>query len=189
MELETFILIGGRSSRFGSDKAFFEFDGEALAARMARLARVAHPCAPVRFLAASEGQFGEKTIALGAPTIFDVRSGFGAWSGVHAALSYSQAEWTLILACDLPFITTDLLQRLCEECGDAIDAVVARQRGGRLQPLCAVYRTEKALAFADQVMDKADLPPLASISQGLETAFVDVGGDLLRNVNTRADLS
>ena len=186
--IETFILIGGRSRRFGSDKAFFEFEGEALAARLARVARMAHPGAPVRFLAASEGQFGEKTTELGAPTVFDVKPGLGAWSGVHAALFHSQSEWTLILACDLPFITADLLQRLYELRRDN-DAVVTRQADGRLQPLCAIYRTNKALSFVEEVLRHQDLPPLTSIFQGVDSAFVDVGGDLLRNVNTPADIA
>jgi molybdopterin-guanine dinucleotide biosynthesis protein A len=189
LELEAFILIGGRSKRFGSDKAFFEFEGEALAARMARLARMAHPGARVRFLGASEEQFGGKTAELDAPTVFDVKTGFGPWSGLHAALTHSTAEWTLILACDLPYITIELQQRLYEECANDVDAVVARQSDGRPQPLCAVYRTEKARPIADQMLTREVLPPLRIICRELDTAFIDVEGDLLRNANTQADLA
>jgi len=35
MQIEPFILVGGRSTRFGVDKATFEFEGETLAERAA----------------------------------------------------------------------------------------------------------------------------------------------------------
>jgi len=189
MDVDVFILIGGRSSRFGSDKAFFEFEGEALAARMARVARMAHPGARLRFLAASDEQFGAKTVELDASTVFDVKTGFGAWSGVHAALSHSGAEWTLILACDLPFVSEDLLKRLSEECSDSVDAVVARQFDSRLQPLCAIYRTKKALPIAELVLTREVLPPLASIFERVPTAIIDADPEMLRNINSPTDLS
>ncbi len=36
MDVDAFILIGGRSSRFGTDKAFAEFSGQTLAERAAK---------------------------------------------------------------------------------------------------------------------------------------------------------
>jgi len=190
MDVDVFILIGGRSSRFGSDKAFFEFEGEALAARMARVARMAHPGAQVRFLAASGAQFGEKTTELGAPAVFDLRPGSGAWSGVHAALSCSQAEWTLILACDLAFVTAEFLRSLLENAMENVDAVVPRQPDGKLQPLCAVYRTHAVRPIVEKNIDSGGrLPPLASIFESLPTAIIDVDPEMLRNINSPADLS
>ena len=41
MDLPAYILAGGKSSRFGSDKARAQVGGEALVARIARLAREA----------------------------------------------------------------------------------------------------------------------------------------------------
>ena len=37
MDIDAFILIGGRSSRLGTDKAFVELDGQTLAARAANM--------------------------------------------------------------------------------------------------------------------------------------------------------
>jgi molybdopterin-guanine dinucleotide biosynthesis protein A len=188
MDLETFILIGGRSRRFGSDKAFFEFEGEPLAARIARVAQTANP-GTVRFVAASETQFGAQTGNLGKQVITDARSGLGPWSGLHAALLNSTSEWTLVLACDLPFVTEDLLKKLAALTNDDIDAVVPRQPDGRLQPLCAVYRTGKTRSFVEISLDAGtDLPPISSIFEKLRTRVVTVDGDELRNANTPADL-
>jgi molybdopterin-guanine dinucleotide biosynthesis protein A len=40
MDIDAFILIGGRSERFGRDKAFVEFEGETLAARAERIVEI-----------------------------------------------------------------------------------------------------------------------------------------------------
>jgi molybdopterin-guanine dinucleotide biosynthesis protein A len=189
MDLETFILIGGRSQRFGSDKALFEFEGEPLASRIARIAQTANP-GTVRFVAASETQFGVQSKNLGGPVVTDVRSGLGAWSGMHAALLNSTAKWTLVLACDLPFVTEDLLQKLADLTSDDVDAVVPRQPDGRLQALCAVYRTETTRCLVETLVDSAtNPPPLTSILEKLRTRVVSVDCDELRNVNTPADLA
>jgi molybdopterin-guanine dinucleotide biosynthesis protein A len=72
--------------------------------------------------------------------IADLRPGFGAWSGLHAAVAYSRSEWALVLACDYPFVTSDLLTLLAGFASKECDAVVPVQPDGRLQPLCALYR-------------------------------------------------
>ena len=189
MDIEAFILIGGRSTRFGSDKAFFEFEGEALALRAAAVVEAAFPGIHVTFVAASRDQFGIKTDGLERPVIFDRRKGFGAWSGLDAALSHSRAQWTLVLACDLPFVTSEFLQQLGQAADANVDAVVARQADGRLQPLCAMYRGDALHSVVGESMMARSAPPLAGIFKRVRSTFVDAGSDVLRNVNTPADLA
>jgi molybdopterin-guanine dinucleotide biosynthesis protein A len=72
---------------------------------------------------------------------------------------------------------------------DHIDAVVPRQPDGRLQPLCAIYRTETTRRLVEKLVESAtDLPPLSNIFEQLRTRVITVVGDELRNVNTPADL-
>ncbi|HTH50305.1 MAG TPA: molybdenum cofactor guanylyltransferase [Pyrinomonadaceae bacterium] len=189
MDLEAFILIGGRSTRFGRDKAFVEFKGETLAGRVARVVQSAFPDRAIHFVAASENQFGSKIKDLEWPVVYDRRSGFGGWSAVDAALTNSRSEWTLVLACDLPFVTPELLRSLANEESDDVDAVVPRQTDGRLQPLCAFYRTSPAgRAVGDIFAQGGRLPPLVSIFDELTHSVVAAGDDVLRNVNSPADL-
>ena len=63
---DAFILIGGISSRFGSNKAFAAFDGKTLASRAAEMVeRTASP-KTVRFVVRSEEQFdAERLLSLG----------------------------------------------------------------------------------------------------------------------------
>jgi len=188
LDVEAYILIGGRSTRFGSDNAFFEFEGESLAARALGIVETAFQGIHATFVAASQEQFGIKIVGLQRPVIFDLRKGFGAWSGLDAALSRSSAEWTLVMACDLPFVTREFLLRLADATEGQVDAVVPRQEDGRLQPLCALYRTEKVRPAVQEMIGKGSVPPLTSIFEHVRSTIVDAEPDVLTNVNTPADL-
>ena len=198
MDIDAFILIGGRSSRFGSDKAFVEFDGETLAARAAGSVEAALSPRHLTFVAASDRQFQDRfPEALGHPIVADLKPGFGAWSGLHAALAYARGEWAFVLACDLPFITADLIKLLADAATESCDAVISSQPDGRLQPLCAFYRVRPKLAVVEQVLDSGhSLPALASIVDDAKTRIVgpDEYGNLkdagrfFTNVNTPNDI-
>jgi molybdopterin-guanine dinucleotide biosynthesis protein A len=134
-----FILAGGKSTRMGTDKAFVMLDGRTLLARALELARSV--TADVRIVG-DAGKFG----AFG-PVVEDVFRGCGPLGGIHAALRASSAELNLMLAVDVPFVSRELLQYLIERARSAASASVTVVRaGGRVQPLCAVYRRE----FADE---------------------------------------
>jgi len=188
MDIDAFILIGGRSSRFGTDKAFYEIEGEPLALRASRTIRKAFPGISISFVASSEDQFGIKTDVLDGPLVFDIKKGVGAWSGLHAALHHSQADWTLVLACDLPFVTSQILRELADIRASDIDAVVPNQDERGLQPLCAIYRTEPSLRIVNESLTDEKAPPLQSLFKLLRTSILDVEENALRNVNTPADL-
>jgi len=70
----------------------------------------------------------------------DIYQSAGPLAGIHAALRHSSAELNLILAVDLPFVSSELLNFLLD-CAENTDAVVTVPRtAGGFQPLCAVYR-------------------------------------------------
>ena len=78
---------------------------------------------------------------LGLATIADIRPGTGPLGGLETALSVTEADYNLILACDLPDVPQHLLNELMSvaEGGDW-DCVAACDADGRRHPLCAVYR-------------------------------------------------
>ncbi len=199
MDLDAFILIGGRSSRLGVDKAFVELGGETLATRSADLVESALSPSRITFVTGSEGQFKTDLLSsLGHPVINDLKPGFGAWSGVYAALAHAQSEWTFIFACDLPFVSIELLQLLGGFANGETEAVVSRQPDGLLQPLCGFFRTLLTLAVAEAVITgQSSLPPLNSIFGDLKTRIVEPdeyshlpnAEKLFLNINTENDLA
>src|SRR3954463_15431606 len=133
MEIEGFILAGGASSRMGEDKSRLTLGGRTFVEAAGRTLRAV--TARVSIVSSRDGAETH-----GLPLVRDLRAGVGALGGLHAALASCRAEWAAVVACDLPFVTGELLARLASMCADDLDAVVPLQEDGRVQPLCALYR-------------------------------------------------
>jgi molybdopterin-guanine dinucleotide biosynthesis protein A len=192
---EAFILIGGRSTRFGSPKALLTLDGQPLLDRTADTIRAALPETRITLVTSGPEQF----FGLGTdlPFIFDIYEGRGPWGGLHAALAYARTEWILVLACDYPFISSDLLKRLAQYITPGLDAVVPIQPDEKIQPLCVFYRVKPCLKIVEGILERnRPTPPLRDIFESVTTRFVkfDELGDLpnaenlFQNINAPGDL-
>jgi molybdenum cofactor guanylyltransferase len=191
MSIEGFILAGGASSRMGTDKARLVFGGQSAIERIAE--RLSAITGRVRLVGARDE---DPQAAL--PNIPDIHPRWGALGGIHAALHASRAEWAVIVACDLPFVTGELFARLWSlgRCGapKPFHAVVPIQSDGRPQPLCALYRRESCLKGADELVAAGEHTPralLAAVStrwvQPEELSDLRGAGHFFFNVNTPAD--
>lgn len=179
-----YVLVGGRSSRFGSDKAVAEWQGGPLCIWVAEQVRAA---------AGSATLVGnpDKYQSLGLPVIGDGVPGAGPLGGLSSALQHSIAEWNLIVACDMPFLRTDFLQWLLREAAAGpADILLPLDRDGRDEPLCAVYslrcRGPIAAALAQGVR-KVTAAFAAMHVRRLPSAAFDPDGRLFTNWNTPAE--
>ena len=197
IDIDAFILIGGRSSRLGRDKAIAEIGGMTLAERAFKTTTEAFPNSRVTFVAANEAQFGVDAIAVGGAFIFDLIPDRGPLGGMHAALAYARTRWLFVLACDYPFVTSELIRFLAGKISDNCGAVVPEQDDGRLQPLCAFYKTEAARPVVQETIDRPRVPPpMNEIVKELEPCVVSFAesshlpgaSDFFVNVNTQIDL-
>jgi len=192
-----FVLVGGSSSRMGSDKALIEFQGSTLAASIAE---------SVRSAAGNVTLVGppERYRELGYTVIADRAPNRGPLGGVHTALLASRAEWNLILACDMPFVTAALLEELfavAESGPSTADCVVPHSRiestpgadleatrKERLDPLCAVYHRRCAHA-ARRALERNVLKMHDFISTLRLIKHPVANPSSLANFNTPADWS
>jgi len=128
-----FVLVGGTSSRMGQDKALLVCQGATMAERTARIVREAAGAAA---LVGPPQRYAH----LGLPVIADLRPGCGPLGGILTALASTAADWNLIVACDLPALSADVLKTLiaAAEASDA-DCLAPQSSPGYLEPLCAVY--------------------------------------------------
>ncbi|HEV7700147.1 MAG TPA: molybdenum cofactor guanylyltransferase [Pyrinomonadaceae bacterium] len=197
MNIDAFVLVGGRSTRFGSPKALADLGGENLATRAVETIRDAFPDMLTTLVAADDKQFDATALMAGTPMVFDIRPGFGAWSGLNTAIAYSRSEWTLVLACDQPCMPSDFLTLLAAQAEDSIEVVIPRQPDGRLQPLCALYRTRPTLAALESIFDgRSLLPALAGFVETLVARVIEPSEYLdlpnadriFVNINTVSDL-
>jgi molybdopterin-guanine dinucleotide biosynthesis protein A len=197
MDFDAFILIGGRSSRFGRTKAIIEIDGRPLIERTIETVLDGIGPKQITLVGAGDDQlinlFGLKEKL---PFIFDLYKDRGAYGGVHAALAHASTEWAMVLACDFPFITAGMLQRLASFVSNDLDAVAPVQPDGKVQPLCALYRRAPCLAAAEEpLLGNRSTPPVRSIFEKIRTRLVqfeelaDLPGseNFFLNMNTPED--
>lgn len=125
------VLAGGKSTRFGQDKALLEIDRETLLQRTVRSVREVCPDTvvigpPVR----AEQVEGVQVLQDEVPEI-------GPLGGIYTALRARPGDAALVVAVDMPFLNPALLQFLAEQ-STGFD-VVLPVVGGRGQQLHAVY--------------------------------------------------
>jgi molybdopterin-guanine dinucleotide biosynthesis protein A len=59
--------------------------------------------------------------------------------GILSALRNSAADWNLIVACDMPGVRVDFLNRLIDTAEQSHGDAVLPTDSGQLEPLCAAY--------------------------------------------------
>lgn len=150
---------------------------------------VGHIAAQVEKAAGSACLVGapERYRDLPFPAIPDVFAGAGPVAGIHAALAADQADWNLIVACDMPEITAGFLLRLLEEAERASrQGLAPLSPDGRRQPLCAVYHRSCLPSFEEAL--RAGRHKLADVVAELDLALWPVAeARWFRNLNTPAD--
>ncbi|MYE27774.1 MAG: molybdenum cofactor guanylyltransferase [Chloroflexi bacterium] len=139
------IIAGGRSRRMGRDKAFVELGGKALIERVIeRSAGLGQ--AETILITNQPAQYAH----LGLPMHGDILPDKGSLGGIYTALARAKSPDVLMLACDMPFVNTDLLLYMVEQCRDDIDIVVPRV-AGYPQGLHAIYKKTCIAPIAEQL--------------------------------------
>jgi phospholipid/cholesterol/gamma-HCH transport system ATP-binding protein len=187
-DLTAFILAGGKSTRMGVDKAFVTLDDRTL---LSRALQLAHAVTDDVRIVGDPAKF-----ARFAPAIEDVFPGCGPLGGIHAALRASQTDLNLILAVDVPFVSTELLQYLIRRARSSAAATVTVVRASAgWQPLCAVYRrgfadaAEEALAAGRYKIDALFAAQRTLVIAEDELKGVGFSPSMFRNLNTQEELA
>lgn len=179
MTVDGLLLAGGMGRRMGRPKADVAFAGTTLAgwtldlleARCHRVLVVSRPEVPLP--------------PLPAPVVHDRPGPDAPLTGLATGLAELVAPRVAVLACDLP-LAGPLLDRLLAHPGE--DAAAGADPGGRVQPLCAVYPRERALAAAEALL-AAGRVALTPLPAALGAVPVAATADELLNVNTPAELA
>jgi molybdenum cofactor guanylyltransferase len=172
-----YVLVGGRSSRMGRDKALLPFRGGALCQTVARA--VAQAAGNATFVG-DPGRYQ----SLGYPAVPDLYPGQGPLGGILTALRHSTADWNLIVACDMPQLDPEMLCRLLRAAIESdADALLPLGAEGRPEPLCAFYRNCCLKPFEDAFA--AGVRKITVALETVRTVRVPVAEvALFQNVNT-----
>lgn len=183
-----YILAGGKSSRMGRDKAFLNIGDKTF---VENAIDVLKPnCSQVKIvLNKSQTHFIEK-FPSNIPYIFDIYENRGALGGIHAALKDYETEFAVILAVDLPFVTSEAIKNLIQIAlkFEEFSAFVPRQFDGRLQPLCAVFRVKNCLSQLEKILSKNESSSVRDFLETIENKIIEAG-NLSKNVNLFANVN
>lgn len=132
------ILAGGKSSRMGQNKALLPIRGKTVIEHItSELAQVTD-----RLLIVTNSFADYQFLKI--PMVEDHWKEKGPLAGIQAGLQASDTDENLVVACDMPFISTTLATYLFDQLADDDVEAVVPNLDGQLHPLFAVYRKRVA---------------------------------------------
>jgi molybdopterin-guanine dinucleotide biosynthesis protein A len=119
--------------------------------------------------------------------VADVRRARGPLGGIETALRHTNADWNLIVACDMPGLSAPFLAGLIEEAArEDCDCLLPAVGAGLPEPLCGVWH-RRSLAAISGALDRNVL----KISRAIEPLRVVhrqvAASDWAANMNTPAE--
>ncbi len=186
------IQAGGQSSRMGEDKALKPFLGRPLIQRVIeRLSPVAD-----ELIVTTNRPEDYAFLGLRLTLRADLKPGRGALGGLYTAIASAKNPIVAVVACDMPFASSALIEagsRLLVE--EEADVVIAQSTEG-YEPLHAVYRRETCLPAIEAAIDADQWKVIAWFPQvkvrvltSEEIKRYDPLGLAFWNVNTPAEFA
>jgi molybdopterin-guanine dinucleotide biosynthesis protein A len=180
------ILAGGQARRFGGrDKSRLIVSGRTIIVRQVELLQ--RVTDEVLVVGADPKRYADLPVKV----VPDVVTGAGALGGILSSLDATPADRVLVLACDLPFLTEDLLRALLDRAAQGDGAWVETGRGP--EPLVACYRQ----SARERIRTAIAAGHLKAAGVGLFLTMASLSGEslsalgdpahLLDNLNTPED--
>ena len=164
---EICILAGGLSSRMGLDKASLRVGGRTLLGRVrSTVRRTGVPHRVIRR---------------------DLVPRCGSLGGVYTALATSCARTILFLSCDMPFVSTDLVQSLLSRSSRRNNALFLRENG-RIGFPFLLSRATLAVVEQQLAARQFSLHQLARVLRARTLCLPRGRAQELFNINTPAEL-
>lgn len=127
----------------GKDKAWLDLGGRPM---IEYVIRALAPVTTTVAIIANSPEFAR----LGFPVFADTQTGIGPLEAIRTALCNSLTSTVALVGCDLPFVTSELFKLLLSVPGDH-HATVPVGVDRKLEPLCAIYRTEALPVVTDLI--------------------------------------
>tara|TARA_R100001369_G_scaffold36196_1_gene61524 strand:- start:17094 stop:17684 length:591 start_codon:yes stop_codon:yes gene_type:complete len=180
-EIEVFILAGGKSRRMGSDKGLVNFKGEPMISHIIRvLEKLNMPSSII--------STNNEYMKFGKPVHKDVIPDKGPLGGLFTALEFSNSPMIILLACDMPSINSEALNRLIELATSG--KIVVSTDGENISPLFACYPQSLKQTVKKAIL-RDELKMLDFVQKHSYTLLdLRIGGNtmVLQNLNTKKEL-
>ncbi|MEL1241357.1 molybdenum cofactor guanylyltransferase [Flavobacterium flavipallidum] len=176
------ILCGGKSSRMQSEKGLVLFQGKAF------IEHIIEAALPI----SNKIQLVTNTSAydyLSYEKINDIELNKGPIGGIYSALVHSENEINLILSCDIPLISTEILLELIAKHTTDFEVSVF-SNANKIHPLIGIY-SKKMIPILKKAIDDNDLKMMRLLNK-VNHQIIEVEEEKskqFRNVNSLAELN
>jgi molybdopterin-guanine dinucleotide biosynthesis protein A len=154
--MSAIVLAGGVSRRLGEPKGLTVLGGTPLILHV--LNKIAVVAGEVVIVVSSEGQrkrFAAVVREMGR-IVVDKRPVQTPLAGAQTGFETALGEYALLLACDTPFLSPEVLSFLLEASAGR-NAAIPRWPNGNIEPLQAAYRVEAAARAAEEALNSGKL--------------------------------
>jgi len=164
------VLAGGLSNRFGHDKGLLQLAGKPLILHV--LDKISTIVDEVLIVVGSIQQAKVYAILnLNAKIVIDKYEIQSPLVGAITGFENANGEYSLLLPCDTPFVSSRIASLLLEKCVNR-DAVIPRWPNGYIEPLQAAYRTKSALTAANTALENKKLDMRSMIANLGKVTYV-----------------
>ena len=178
------VLAGGRSTRMGSDKATLQYHGRPqILVAFDFLRRYCDSA----FVSVAPDQVQE-TVRSQLPQIVDDVATMGPAAGILSATKAHPDKAWLVMACDLPWVTSATLEKLIANRRPDADATAfVSSHDGLPEPLCTIWETVGLKKLSQQVLSGGSCPRKFLINADTNLVPQD-NPNWLDNINSQKDL-
>lgn len=183
MKFKGIVLAGGKSSRFGDDKALAKWKGKTLLERAVHLLEAPH-LDPV-VIANSKRDYS----FLSCPVVHDLIPEKGPLGGLYTACSLFPAMSLLVLTCDMPALTLSSLKRLLDHHDGRCAVTLFSNEKGCFEPFPGVYESRLSGLIQQSLGKNAlSLHHFLNRIPAKKVLSEKSSPDLFFNINTKQDL-
>ncbi len=179
------ILAGGKSSRMGRDKGWIELNNKPL---INYAIEALKPYCDELVISSNSTEYK----SLGYPVYEDKIKNCGPMGGIYSSLLYSSSRLNMVLSCDMPLISSELIEYILVKCIEG-KLSVPIHGANLMEPLCAVYPLE-AISHLKKSIEKEKLK-LIDLVNSIPTEQIKIDPsqyfyhpDLFLNINKPGDL-
>ena len=176
-----YILSGGKNTRMeGQKKLFLHYGGETFCQRILH----ACDCLPAVYLSVDKKEPYEEA---GLLMVEDRWREIGPIGGIASGLVSCEEDALLVMACDMPMIDTESVQRLLDTYRENTSVILAAEQNGRIHPLFGIY-PKHVLPVAMQMIREGDYRMMHLLERaGYRTLELGKHSLALENINSTVD--
>ncbi len=177
-QVNGYILTGGFSRRFGSDKALAKINNHTFTEELFET---------LLPILKSVSVVGKKQYFGNIPFIEDNLDIQCPMVGLYSALKQSDTDWNFIINVDMPLIDKEIVQYLASK-NSGSEKIVAPKVDNKIYPLCAFYHSTLQDSILKSI-NKKSYKLMDFIENISNTVTMNKHSDKFINVNTKQDLN